>query len=242
MGEVNLKKEYPKLKRFIFVLVAAVFSATVADALELRPYISEKVSYSDVTLKDSSIRGGSWKLSGTEESDGVFGNRLAVGIQCPLKKIAGTVRAEFEWGVNGKAETYSQSVTGGGPGAETKTELKSSTFLFNAYYNLCTGTAFSPYISAGIGFCRMDSELYSAGTAGDGAFSDQKFIGYEFVWQTGLGLDYAINENISFGVGYRYQHVSETTSPVSGSTFSNFRLTKATPVAHEIDFGVRYTF
>ncbi|WP_283132443.1 outer membrane protein [Enterovibrio norvegicus] len=151
-----------------------------------------------------------------------------------------------------------------GSGARTGEEyvlngkLKSTTLTVEGFYDVDTGTAFTPYIKAGVGVARNE---YSArlGGAGVQGFFDQldgTVDGYyddyadetstEFTWNIGLGASYAITDQLSLIGEYQYISLGDAGTDVdsldfgSGETNDGFRIDDAT--AHEVQVGLRYHF
>ncbi|MDR0742529.1 MAG: hypothetical protein LBE98_03635 [Puniceicoccales bacterium] len=139
----------------IAILFAAPFGVS-ANALELKPYVSEKISFSRIKMAKASSGGVSWTNHGSIEKDSVFGSKLALGFSVPADAIHGSIRGEFEWGINGKASMKNTIVAPvPKPTEGLKIDLNINTFQLNAYYDINTETAFIPYVSAGVGFANI---------------------------------------------------------------------------------------
>jgi outer membrane protein OmpA-like peptidoglycan-associated protein len=100
-------------------------------------------------------------------------------------------------------------------------------FMVNSYYDLNTGTAFTPYIGFGIGGDNFSLHQVRTATAGIANSSD-----VVFAYQPIIGVAYAINDKMSVGLEYRY---FSTTDPIikysltpPGGTF------KVDPSSHNI--------
>jgi opacity protein-like surface antigen len=221
------------MKKLLILRIIA-FSAASAGAVEVRPYVSEKISYGITSVEnaetDSSLGG---LMKGSDESDKVFGNRLAVGFAVPAEAIFGSVRAEFEFGINGSSKYTIDNETV--PGTSLDAKFKSWTYTLNAYYDIKTGSAFTPYIGAGAGFAKVDG---SASFAGATVNFDQN----KFTWNAWLGVAYSINDNISLDIGYRYANLGT----VKGATYhvgsGNYITEQAALSSHEVLLGARYVF
>src|SRR3954452_22525479 len=70
--------------------------------------------------------------------------------------------------------------------------------MTNAYYNLHTGTAFTPYVGGGIGAAFL---TISAKPQGAADFNDSET---RFAYQAIAGVSYALTERVSLGIEYRY--------------------------------------
>lgn len=84
-------------------------------------------------------------------------------------------------------------------------DTSSLALLLNGYYDFVNESAFTPFISAGLGYARV--ELNDIGVVGgDDPFSvDDKVLAY----QIGAGVAYAANEKVSVDVKYRYLGTSD---------------------------------
>lgn len=67
--------------------------------------------------------------------------------------------------------------------------------MLNVYYDIDTGTKFTPYFGGGIGYSRMKVE--------DNTIDYSKSFN-QFAWQIGGGVSYAVNDKASVDFGYRY--------------------------------------
>ncbi len=210
-------------KMLLLAGVAAVLVASNANAVELNPYVSAKLTYSDMTY-DNTDRGaaGSYK---DDLSDKVWGASVAAGVS--TKVAGGAVRTELEYNWNDTAE---DGILVGFQGDKGKVELDSQSIFLNAYYDIDTGTKFTPYIGGGIGYAKNEVSLSSSGL---NISKDDT----NFAWQLGAGVAYAVNDNVSVDFGYRYTDMDEIDVVIpSGSTST------VETDSHELYLGARYTF
>lgn len=75
--------------------------------------------------------------------------------------------------------------------------IRSYALMANGYYRLDTGTAFSPYVGAGVGGALLTIDADSVG----GNFSDDSL---EFAYQAMAGIEAEISPQVSAGLEYRY--------------------------------------
>ena len=110
-------------------------------------------------------------------------------------------------------------------------ELESQSLFLNAYYDIDTGTKFTPYVGGGIGYAKLKGSISNGGVklASD---SDTNFA-----WQLGAGIAYAVNKNISVDFGYRYTDMGDLTANIYPT--EKFKIDVD---SHELLLGVRYTF
>lgn len=207
------------MKKTLLLAGAAVcLFAVNANAFEVNPYLSVKLRYSvmDNELKASDYE-DSIKLSG---DDNVFGGSIAAGVSTAVQ--GGAVRAELEYNRNAEAKDTSYHVF--------KTEVETQSAMLNAYYDLDTGTKFTPYVGAGLGFAKVKGTLNVFGE--DWGSESQ----YNFAWQAGIGVGYTLNNNITLDAGYRYVDYGHWTAEDVEET------DRLESKAHELYIGARYNF
>ena len=103
--------------------------------------------------------------------------------------------------------------------------------MLNAYYDIDTGTNFTPYIGAGLG---LSHQKVTAGNA--------KKSSNELAWQVGGGVSYAATENVFVDFGYKYvdNGSSFTVSHDEDNDVSG--KTDFESESNEFYLGVRYAF
>jgi opacity protein-like surface antigen len=87
-----------------------------------------------------------------------------------------------------------------GTDVSMKGELSILSVLINGYYDFNNRSAFTPYVSAGIGFSRIQVNDLIIPGAGIPYTDDDDNV---FSYQLGLGVAYEIDENVSIDLGYR---------------------------------------
>lgn len=102
-------------------------------------------------------------------------------------------------------------------------DLKTHSFMFNGFYDVDTGSAWTPFIGAGLGWSKLDIN--------DPGFhdsdSDDVFT-YQFIG----GVAYAFNDQWSVDAQYRFLGTSDAT--IDGADF-NFN-------SNDLMLGLRYSF
>lgn len=207
------------MKKTLLLAGAAVcLFAVNAHAFDVNPYVSAKLRYSimDNELKASDYE-DTLKLSG---DDNVFGGSLAVGAASSV--YGGAVRAELEYNRNAEAKDTTYNVIG--------TEVEVQSTMLNAYYDIDTGTKFTPYVGAGLGFAKVKGTLKFFG---ENWGSESQ---YNFAWQIGAGVGYALNNNVTLDAGYRYVDYGHWTVESIDET------DRLESKAHELYIGARYNF
>ncbi len=82
--------------------------------------------------------------------------------------------------------------------ASLKGERERTAFLLNTYYDFKNSTPFTPYLTAGVGgyHLRIKSSRFNPRPSRENSL--------DFAWQVGAGLNYRLNDRISFDLKYRY--------------------------------------
>lgn len=195
----------------VTVLAAVTSSLTVAQAQDFQQYVSAKAVLNHVNSK--------FELNNedTKKSKNVAGLRLAYGAIFPAAD--NNVRAEIEYGYNGKAKVNAD---------KRESETKSQSVMLNGYFDFNTGTAVTPYVGAGLGYARLKNTVTP-----EGKDSYSKSKG-NFAWQVGAGVSYAVNSNVDIDLAYRFMDY--------GKVDHKDNRGKAKMRGNEFSLGVRYNF
>lgn len=201
-------------KTLLVAAMALAAYATSTNAADLKQYTSLKANYSmmknDVkqTAADPDDN-DKWNID-----DKVAGASIAYGIK------SGAFRTELEANVNLDSEkTYD----------DLKNTLKNNSLFLNAYYDIATGSKFTPYVGAGVGVSRLkvefkdDNDKYTKSST-------------NFAWQVGAGVSYAMTEAWALDLGYRYMDNGDVTLNAKGDKV------KTDSQSHNVSLGLRYTF
>lgn len=80
-----------------------------------------------------------------------------------------------------------------------KGERERTAFLLNAYYDFKNSSDFTPFVTAGVGgyHLRIKSSRFNFGRP-------SRDNDLDFAWQVGAGVNYRMNDRISFDLKYRY--------------------------------------
>lgn len=171
------------------------------------------------------------------------------------------MRTEIEYGYNGKAKLTNNlnhnragaSVDKVSPiktdQAQFKSDIKSQFLMANVYYDFNTGSDWTPYIGAGLGYARVKSEnsfqLTGADTKYSGSSSFSKSSN-NFAWNLTAGVSYAVNNNLAIDASYRYADYGKVKSS-AGLKIGEFKYNhsvdaKSKVRSNEFNLGIRYTF
>ena len=158
----------------------------------------------------------------TLESDSGLAFGVAIG-----QGFSGNLRLEAELAYQ-KNDLDKASVSGLGS-AVIDGDTSNTALLLNGYYDFKNESAFTPFISAGIGMAKVEVSNIVLPGVGLATSSDDDTV---FAYQIGAGLGYAINEKVSLDVKYRYFATSDP----------EFELTSAEYSSHNIYAGIRVGF
>lgn len=226
--------------------------APMASALEISPYVSAKYAYThmqndarsvvDISYADETLASNT--IVNKELSDNVSGFRLAIGATVPVDAIWGDIRGEVEFAYNMNAKNDGNSTFGWGgflPDSDItfKNTLRSNVVFLNMYYDIETCSDFIPYIGGGIGYARLRNKAYLVNDGWGGTDKEENFA-----WNVGAGLGYAVNENITLDLGYRYTDYGtiRNASKTEVSAVSVIQSAKYDVTSHEVSLGLRYNF
>ncbi len=215
-------------KLLIISMVSVMGFASSAMAQDFEQYVSGKGVWSYGTYKANSHEDS----ESFKESKSVAGIRLAYGLIFPMGENA--LRAELEYGLNGN-QKMNKSFVDDGETIHLKNSMKSQSLMANVYYDFNTGTNFTPYVGAGIGYARLKNSV--GYTDAEESFSMSKSKG-NFAWNASVGTTYKIDKNLALDVSYRFTDYGKVKfNPSETAVKSTAKLR-----SNELNFGVRYTF
>ena len=182
------------LRKMVYSLVLAAFLAlpafSVAEAAGV--YVTPK--FIDSLQNTGSVGGDDGVSSKTRNS---VGGGVAVGLH--MREYSGMpLRVEFEYAT--RTKTNASWDSGLNRDMNLKAAWQVQTFQFNGYWDIDTGTNFTPYVGAGIGA----SAIYESMTSGDGWRHHSSDTNMGLAWNVGAGVAYAFTENLALDVGYRF--------------------------------------
>lgn len=227
------------MKKMLLVSVVgamSVFSAIAADSVFSSPYVGLRAKYDSISMEHK-MDIGIETYSSVARS--VYGGGIMFGA-----KLFDVMRAEFEYSFGMGKRTNDISNAGI---IFIKEELTTHSLLGNVYYDFDIEQmgGIKPYIGAGLGVgikgLTTEVDLKKLGLPGYTAVDDT-FT--SFLWNVGAGVSYAINNNFTLDIGYRYMDYGKETfdshpSSAPGETFKN-ELDMSS--VHEIYIGARYNF
>ncbi len=113
--------------------------------------------------------------------------------------------------------------------------------MANVYYDFTNESAFTPYVSAGIGYANVKQTVkLNLNDAGDVFNASQSHRSNNFAWSVGAGVQYALNADLALDLSYRY--VDAGKSKVSFREDNSTTTFKTRAKSHDIMLGITYNF
>jgi len=247
-----------QMKRIMGLLAMAAFLVSpslVFASGQTGVYVAPKFVYGytlmEKTKDDWSY--GSSIVKNKNMSDHAWGGALALGYDFN-KKVQIPLRAELECAIfsevsDKKSAWYSSSPTYDDLNT-IKQKLQIQTLFVNAYYDFHNSTAFTPYLGGGLGlaFIRAkgnygwDSFNGGVPTGASESISMGAKSTVNFAWNIGAGAAYAINNNISLDMGYRFAGLGGAKSKWNDDWLASGRIKTKNVYMHQVMLGARFTF
>jgi OmpA-OmpF porin, OOP family len=167
---------------------------------------------------------GDNNLSGSGINTDISHDTGLVGVLALGQSYANGFRGEIEIGKRRNSIDKSGSTTASGSSSVLSA-------MINGYYDFATGTAFMPYLGAGIGAGQLNIRTSPVGTGSVNS------MGHGLGLQGIAGVGYQFDDNWAGSVEYRYYNLQGAEVNVSGvgSVDADYD-------SHAIMVGLRYTF
>lgn len=199
------------------------------------------------------INNGSGKGLGSTDDGALVG--IGAGIALPMG-VRGDVQFTYRWGLKG-SNSASNIVPKGAAGilnysGSAKTDISSFAMMANGYYDIKTGTIFTPYLGAGIGFASNksnDTKYAIRENIAGFDFSGTQFgrRTTSFAWSLMAGGSVDLMQGLALDVGYRYfdggkiKSFKEVRDNSNGNVAVFDTLSQYVRL-HELTAGLRYSF
>lgn len=120
-------------------------------------------------------------------------------------------------------------------------DINTHTMLLNVYADFHNKTAFTPYITAGIGYAWTDMKR-------DTKDDPMHIKDNGLAWQVGAGISYSMTDTLNLDLGYRF--IKLATMKGTDTTFESWDNgeyyghddIEITPMMHQVRLGARYAF
>ena len=229
------------MKRSILCFMLAAFFAlpAVAAAEVHGVYIAPKFLLGIQDSGQISTSGNDGVKPFKQHSQAVFGGALAVGYNF-APKFGAPFRTEIEYALRSNS-SKGRDGRDGTLWWDSKQTMNISTLFVNAYFDIDTGTPFTPYLGGGLGMAFNHTSIKMNGDdAGELTSYSKNQYDTTFAWNLGAGVSYAFTENVSADLGYRFigaghREIKKTTD---GDRFK----VSSSPYINEFYLGARFTF
>ncbi|MCX7098522.1 MAG: outer membrane beta-barrel protein [Methylococcales bacterium] len=224
---------YPLLKPQSAWLIAGLLISASAIADEHKAYVQFNAGAAFATdYKRSESRCYSFgcdSYSSKEDYDPGYVASIALGY-----RIAEPFRVEFEGLYQGNdRNSYNETFTSGSYYYHNSGKLNGQrermAFLVNGYYDFKNSSAFTPFLTGGLGGYHLSLKSNNVDLSND----------LDFAWQVGAGVNYKLDDRISFDLKYRYFGGADTTLSPDSSTFSGVHYSVGD---HQAVAGIRIGF
>ena len=246
------------MKNLLLTLSCLLFANLAMASSNNGVYISSKIGVSVLNIYDSKFEYSNEKQSDfrtlkfNDKSHPAFGNFIGVGYDF-YPQFSVPIRTELEVGMRGKvSDTHnlnalSNSASNSGS-SDMENEATLTTVMLNSYYDMKNQTAFTPYISFGLGLAstryentqRSEFEISGVKQSSNQSKSDRI---NKLAWSLGLGSRYAFNDNLSFDLGYRFTEAGKYKISMANTLDKNATETSTINLAsHDFMLGIAYRF
>lgn len=218
-------------------------------ALSATSFAADNGFYFGIKFLDALQSSGSFSTSGqiadladtSDYTQNTIGGGLFIGYDFfPMNQIP--LRAEIEYDIRTDARTSwdpkSPSFYGIGiSDYSMKVEWNIQTAFFNLYWDFRNESDFTPYIGAGLGMGIVYNKYKVESPYGEWSVDDYHTV---FAWNAGAGCAYAITENLSADLAYRF--IGLGYSETEATVFNQTQKIGMAPYINEFSLGLRYTF
>lgn len=219
------------MKKILLTSLVATLAVSAANAMTVSPYVGAHMSYNNSEIETTAKIAGVKQGTETTKFSGNLGYGIAAGAKFDFEDSFISARAEAEFSRTHIKADLEATEIGGGSDSITFADVADNVALFNVYGDIDTTTAFTPYISAGIG--------YHWAKSSDSMLDKNGGDMHDIAWQLGAGISYAANEHVSLDLGYRYLRAdwSEDWTSHGKKVEADTDFT-----THQVRFGAKYTF
>lgn len=220
------------MKKILYLaLVAASFSgiANANDGI----YASVKAGISHTEFKDSSYSADGEVSNNRSKYETVYPSiYTAVGYDfSTISPI--TARAELEYSYK-HADDFNPTLANKNL-TRINNELTTQALMLNGFYDFKNKSDFTPYISAGVGLTHLKNKQTLENHQRSSTNTDN-----HFTWSAGVGVAYAVSQDVALDLSYRYVDAGEFN--FKNSLGNRDTKTDVKLVSNEYLLGVRYNF
>ncbi|MBC0790384.1 porin family protein, partial [Escherichia coli] len=178
--------------------------------------------------------------------DTVFSGGIAAGYDF-YPQFSIPVRTELEFYARGKADSKYNLDKDDWSRDDLKNEVSVNTLMLNAYYDFRNDSAFTPWVSAGIGYARIHQKTtsistwdYGYGSSGRKSLS-RSGSADNFAWSLGAGVRYDVAPDIALDLSYRYIDAGDSSVSYKDEWGDKYK-SEVDVKSHDIMLGMTYNF
>lgn len=230
------------MRMFLSCMAAAAVLASAASAHAedlLSPYVGLKAGASFAQADDVSFHNPRLKSSiGDDYND--TNAMLAASVGAGLRGTPFRAELEYAWRDGANFTRDDNIGAGAGQPARQTPRVQSQSVMAYGFYDIDTGTRFTPFLSGGLGVSINKAKAYQTQPSSDW---NEAFTGKtrtEFAWGVGAGVAVSVMPSLSLDVGYRYVDLGKWSVGEMRAT-GDEDLTGSLR-SHEVYAGLRYAF
>ncbi|EEZ9013156.1 porin family protein [Escherichia coli] len=240
----------------VLAMVGMLSTPALADENKTGFYMTGKAGASVVNQTDQHFRqdfgDDVYKYKGGDKNDTVFGAGLAVGYDF-YQHYNVPVRTEVEFYGRGSANSrYTldtwESPSGDSGREDTQNRISVNTLMVNTYYDFRNSSAFTPWVSAGLGYARIhhkatytDTSWNESGEISDISALHYSEYGNNFAWSLGVGVKYDVTQDFSLDLSYRYLDAGDSTLTYKDEDGAKYK-SSVNVRSNEFTLGATYSF
>lgn len=168
------------MKKISLLTVALIAGFASVSKAEISQYATGSLSWNRLNVENN------WTDGDESESDKANKNIGGITVGYGLNFGKG-LRSDVEYTYNLDAKFGDDKV-------------KSMSLMLNGYYDIATGTQWTPYVQLGLGVARSEIK-FAAEEDDDESYSVK---GNKFAYQAGFGVGYEITKELKLDAGYKY--------------------------------------
>jgi len=198
-------------------------------------------------MSNAAYGAGQYAVNGRDQlRDEKLGGAGDIGVGVGYKfndYLRSDLTLDYETPAKFKGSLWCQTTPcGGGNYFETEhAKIEAYSALANVYADLGNFHGIIPYVGAGAGASYLRTsgvESSNKDNSGPNPSGDGK---WNFAWALMAGVEYPINDRLSFDLGYRYLNLGDArTGSVTDSHGNSTRMEYKDITAHEVRVGLRY--
>lgn len=216
-----MKKLFGSLILVLFALTNVMIFSTPLFAKDKETcYVSGNIGFaklSDSDVTNSTISDTTINME--------FDNGLALGFAFGYD--FGNTR--LEWDISHQKNNFEKASLSGYNSVDLTGNVTSLTLLMNGYYDFTNSSAFTPYITGGLGIATIEIKDWNISDSGLSSFNERCTA---YAYQVGAGIGYAITEKITIDTKYRYFATEDLKFDGIKTEYAN----------HNFLFGIRINF